>query len=167
MKKLCLLAIALCTVCAAHAQTEFSVPDLTLQEKYDGIKILMNRNFSGFFVVAKAEGGSAEELGRKMGKLYAPLWDKSTTFEDFVGFNLWAWATSTDEVKILEQSPDKVVVLVPSLDKELEESPIMEGFSIEDLVAFYNGMMQEVATHLGFKITQSWGEQGMTAVISK
>ena len=167
MKKLCLLAIALCTVCAVHAQTQFSVPDLTLQEKYDGIKILMNRNFCSFFVLVKAEGGSAEELGRNLGKLWVPLWDKSTTFEDFVGFNLWAWATSTEEVKILEQSSDKVVVLVPSLDKELEESPIMEGFSIEDLVDYYDGMMQEIATHLGFKLTQSWGDKGLTAVISK
>ena len=167
MKKLFWLAIALCTVCAVHAQTEFSVPDLTLQEKNDGIKILMNRNFSSFILVAKEEGRSAEELGRKIGKLYAPLWDKSTTFEDFVGFNLWAWATMMDEVKILEQSADKVVVLVPSLDKELEESPIMEGFSIENLVGFYDGMMQEVATHLGFSEKMSWGDNGMTAEISR
>ena len=167
MKKLCLLAIALCTVCATHAQTEFSVPDFTLEQKYDATKALMNRNICSAIVVAKAEGMSAEEFGRKNGRLWIPNWDKSTEFEQFVDFAIWAWAVLTDEVKILEQSANKVVLLVPSLSKELEEEPVLDAFSIEDLVAYYDGIMQEIATHLDFNMKMSWGDQGMKAVISK
>ena len=73
----------------------------------------------------------------------------------------------SDELKILEQSADKVVYLVPSLSKELEEAPILESFSIEDLVAYFDGMMSEIATHLDFSMKMTWGDQGMKAVITR
>lgn len=167
MKKLCLFIIALCTVCGIHAQTEFSVPDLTLEQKFDATKALMNRNICSCIVAAKAEGLSAEEYGKKIGQQWIPVWDKNTGFEEFIGFNLWAWAVLADEVKILEQSDDKVVLLVPSVDKELEEAPVLETFAIEDLVAYNDGMMQVIAAHLGYKMKLSWGDSGMTAVIAK
>ena len=167
MKKLCLLAIALCTVCASYAQTELSVPDLTLEQKLGATKALMNRNICSCIVEAKTSGISAEEYGKKIGQQWIPVWEKTTGFEEFVGFNLWAWAVMADEVKVSEQSADKVVLVIPSVDKELEEAPILETFSIEDLVAYNSGMMQVIAAHLGYKMKLSWGDNGMTAVISK
>jgi len=167
MKKLCLLAIAVCTVCAAHAQTEFSVPDLTIEEKFNAAKALMYRNICSAIVEAKNGGITPEEFGNKIGQQWLPVWDNNPEFGQFVGFTIWSWAALSDEVNILEQSADKVVVQVPSLSKELEEAPILESFSIEDLVAYFDGMMGVIATHLDFNIKMSWGDQGMKAVISR
>ena len=167
MKKLFLLAIVLCTVCATHAQTEFSIPDLTMEERFDGTKTMMYRNICIVIVEAKNGGMTPEEFGKKVGRLWVPAWGDNPTFEQFVGFSIWSWAAQSEEVKILEQSADKVVYLVPSLSKELEEAPILESFSIEDVVAYYNGMMREVATQLGFSMKMSWGDEGMKAVISR
>lgn len=167
MKKLCLLAIALCTVCVTHAQTEFSVPDITIEEKLDAAKALMYRNIGSAIVEAKAGGMTAEEYGKKLGRQWFPVWDNNPGFEQLVNFSIWSWAALTDEVKILEQSADKVVYLVPSLSRELEEAPLLESFSIEDMVAFFDGMMSEIAAHLGFSMKLTWGDEGMKAVISR
>lgn len=167
MKKLCLLAIALCTLCATQAQTEFSVPDITIEQKFDAAKALMYRNICSVIVEAKTGGMTPEEFGRKIGRQWFPVWDNNPGFEQFVGFSIWSWAALSDEVKILEQSVDKVVVLVPSLSKEIEEAPMLESFSIEDLVAYFDGMMSEIATHLDFSMKMTWGDQGMKAVITR
>ena len=167
MKKLCLLAIALCTVCATHAQTEFSVPDLTIEEKFDAAKAHMYRHICSAIVEAKAGGMTPEEFGKKLGRQWIPVWDNNPEFEQLVNFSIWSWAALSDEVKILEQSTEKVVVLVPSLSREMEEAPILESFSIEDLVAYFDGMMSEIATHLGFSMKMTWGDQGMKAVITR
>ena len=167
MKKLFLLTIVLCTVCATHAQTEFSIPDLTIEEKFDAAKSMMYRNICSVIVEAKTGGMTPEEFGRNVGRHWFPVWDDNPTFEQFVGFSLWSWTVQSEEVKILEQSADKVVLLVPSLSRELEEAPILESFSIEDLVAYFDGMMSEIATHLGFSMKMTWGDQGMKAVITR
>lgn len=167
MKKLFLLAIVLCAVCTTHAQTEFSVPDLTIEEKFDAAKALMYRNICSAIVEAKNGGITAEEFGKIIGKQWIPVWDNNTEFDQFVGFSIWSWAALSDEVKILEQSADKVVLLVPSLSKEMEEAPILESFSIEDLVAYFDGMMGVIATHLDYNIKLSWGDKGMKTVITR
>jgi len=167
MKKLFLLAIVLCTVCATYAQTEFSIPDLTLEEKFDATTALMYRNICIVIVDAKTRGMTPEEFGKKIGRHWVPAWGDNPTFEQFVNFSIWNWSVQSEEVKILEQSADKVVLLVPSLSKELEEAPILESFSIEDLVAYFDGMMSEVATQLGFSMKMTWGDEGMKAVMTR
>ena len=167
MKKLCLLAIALCTVCATHAQTEFSIPDLTIEEKLDGTKTMMYRNICIVIVEAKTGGMTPEEFGKKVGRHWVPAWGDNPTFEQFVSFSILNWSVQSDEVKILEKSADKVVILVPSLSRELEEAPILESFSIEDVVAYFDGLMGEVATQLGFSMKMTWGDEGMKAVITR
>ena len=167
MKKLCLLAIALFTVCTSYAQTELSVPDLTIEEKFDVAKAMMYRNICSAIVEAKNGGMTPEEFGKIIGRQWIPVWDKSTGFEQFVGFSIWSWSALSDEVKILEQSADKVELLVPSVSKELEEEPVLESFSIEDLVAYFDGMMGEIARHLDFSMKISWGDKGMSMVITR
>lgn len=167
MKKLCLLAIALFTVCASYAQTEFSVPDLTIEEKFNTAKAMMYRNICSAIVEAKTGGMTPEEFGKKIGRQYAPGWEDNGGFDEFVGFSIWYWAALADEVKILEQSADKVELLVPSVSKELEEAPVMESFSIEDLIAYFDGMMGEIATHLDFNVKLSWGDKGMSMVFTR
>ena len=60
-----------------------------------------------------------------------------------------------------------MILLVPSLSKEVEEAPMLESFSIEDLVAYYDGMMSVIATYLGYSMKMSWGDEGMRSVITR
>jgi len=62
MKKLYLLSIVIFIACAANAQTEFSVPTPTLEQKYNLAKAFMyNTNLAEINVV-KSVGMTVEEF---------------------------------------------------------------------------------------------------------
>ena len=167
MKKLFLLSILLSVVCATHAQTEFSVPAPTLEEKNNMNKMLMHNNLLGLITVAKNEGTTAEELGKKSGTLAFPYWDENSKFEQFVNFALYAWACMAENVQIIEQSNEKLVVMFSSMYQPLEEQGVFLGTTIEDYTAFHNAAMSAVAIHLGYTFEMTWGEEGYRAVITK
>ena len=78
MKKLFLISIALVLVCVVNAQTEFSIPTPTLQQKYDNTRWLMNNYIISCISVAKSDGMTAEEFGKKGGEVFIPYWDENT-----------------------------------------------------------------------------------------
>ncbi len=114
MKKLFLITIVLSFVCAANAQTVFSVPTPTAENRStDQTRALLYNNILALITVAKDDGITAEELGRKLGKKFP--WDENSTFEQLVNFMLFSWACMSDSVKIIEQSNEKVVITVPHI----------------------------------------------------
>lgn len=154
-------------VCAANAQTEFSVPTPTTEEKANMNKMLMNNNILALITVAKNEGITAEELGKKSGAVFFPYWDENSEYEQFVNFALYSWACSADGVQIIEQSSDKVVITVSSLYQQLEEQGVLFGSSVEDYTAFFNAMMSAIAVHLGYSFEMTRGEKGYRIVITE
>ena len=167
MKKLCLIPIMLSFVCATNAQMEFSVPTPTLEEKYNVTKMLMNNNILGLITVAKSDGMTAEELGKKGGAVFFPYWDENSEYEQFVNFALHSWACIADDVQIIEQSNEKLVVTFSSLYHPLEEQGVLFGSSVEDFTAFFNAMMSAIAVHLGYSFEMKKGEEGYRVVFTK
>ena len=86
MRILFLISILVSFVCATHAQTEFSVPTPTMEEKYNETRRLLNNCILSLITVAKSEGMTAEELGKKSGEVFVPVWDENTGFEGYVNF---------------------------------------------------------------------------------
>jgi hypothetical protein len=167
MKKISLLSVVLFIVCAVNAQTEFSVPTPTMEQKYNTTKMLMNNNILALITVAKSDGITAEELGKKSGAVFFPYWDENSEYEQFVNFILYSWACTSDSVKIIEQSNEKLVVMVSSFYKQLEAQGVLFGSSVEDYTAFFNAMMSAIAVHLGYSFKMTRGEEGYRIVITK
>jgi len=167
MKKILLLSVLLLIVFTANAQTEFSVPTPTLEEKNNMNEMLMHNNILGLITVAKNEGITAEELGKKSGTLAFPYWDENSEYEQFVNFALYAWASMAENVQIIEQSNEKLVVTFSSMYEPLEEQGVFLGTSIEDYTAFHNAAMSAVAIHLGYTFEMTWGEEGYRVVITQ
>jgi hypothetical protein len=167
MKKVFLLSIVLSMVCAIHAQTQFSVPTPTAEEKANTNKMLMNNNLLALITVAKNEGMTAEEFGKKTGAVFAPNWDENTSFEQFVNFNLYSWACMIDGVQIIEQSNEKIVIKAPSLYQRLDEQGVVLGTSAEEYTEFFNAMLSVIADHLGCSYELTKGEDGYKMVITK
>ena len=90
MKKVILFSTMLFLVCAVNAQTKFTVPTPTMEEKANMNKMLMNNNILALITVAKNEGITAEEFGKKSGAMFIPGWDKNPKYEDFVNFALYS-----------------------------------------------------------------------------
>jgi len=167
MKKISLLSLALFLVCAANAQTKFSVPARTLQQMYNGTRNLMYNYIISSINLAKSDGMTVEEFGKKSGAVFIPLWDEKTGFEQFVNYMLGYWANLSDSVQIIEQSNEKVVITVPHIYPWFENQGVVVGVSLEDLIVFVNEVHRVIANHfdLGFDLT--WGEEGLKTVITQ
>ena len=166
MKKILLLSVLLLTVFTASAQTKFSVPVPTSEQKYNVTRMLLYNNILGFITAAKNDGISAAEFGKKVGALFVPVWDENGGFEPYVNFLLNSWACSGDSVNIIEQSIDKLVVVISSLYKPLENQGALFGCSLEDYIAFTNAELKEIAVHYGHSFEMTWGEKGYRIVIT-
>jgi len=166
MKKIYLLSIVLSIVFASHAQTTFTIPTPTMDQKLDMAKMLYNNTVLSLITVAKSEGITAEEFGKKCGAVFVPIWDANGGFEPFVKFLLNSWACSADGVQIIEQSSDKLGDMVLSMYQPLEEQGVLFGSSVEYYIAFFNAMLSEIAVHYGHSFEMTRGEEGYKIVIT-
>ena len=127
----------------------------------------MNNSILALITVAKNEGMTAEELGKKSGAVFIPAWDENGGFEQFVNFVLFSWACTADDVQIIEQSNEKLVVMISSMYQPIEDQGVLFGSSVEDYTAFFNAMMSEIAVHYDRSFEMTWGEGGYRIVITQ
>jgi len=166
MKKVFLISTMLFLVCTVNAQTEFSVPTPTMDQKFNMAKMLYNNTVLSLITVAKSEGITAEEFGKKCGAVFIPIWDENGGFEPFVKFLLNRLACEADGVKIIDQSDEKLVITVSSLFKPLEDQGVLFGSSLEEYTAFLNAVHHEIAVHYGHSFEMISGEEGYRIVIT-
>ena len=166
MKKIFLLSLLLSVVCATHAQTEYAIAAPTMEEKFNMTNLVMNNTFLAHITVAKNEGMTPEEFGRKCGAIFIPVWDENGGYVPFVNFILYDWACSADGVEIIEQSDDKLVVMVSSIYQPLEEQGVLFGSSVEDLTAYYSRVMNAIAEHYNQSFEMTRGDEGYRIVIT-
>jgi hypothetical protein len=166
MKRVFLLSIVLSIACATHAQTQFSVPTPTLEQKYGMANMLYNNNVLGLISAAKNAGISPEELGKSGIEMWGTVWDENGGFEPFVNFILNSMACTCDGVQIVEQSSEKLVVMVSSMYRPLENQGVLFGCSIEDFLAYNNAVLNGIAVHYDKSYHMTRGEEGYRIVIT-
>jgi hypothetical protein len=127
----------------------------------------MNNYIISCISVAKNDGMTAEEFGKKGGEVFLPLWDENTGFEDIVNWMLNYWAWLADDVQIVEQSNEKVVITVPHIYPWLEDEGVLVGVSLEEFLAYVNTVHRTLFNHfdVGFELTR--GEAGFKTVITQ
>jgi hypothetical protein len=127
----------------------------------------MNNYILSTINVAKTDGMTAEEFGKKCGEVFVPFWDENTGFEQIVNYMLDYWAWLADDVQIIEQSNEKVVMTVPHIYPWLEEEGVLAGVSIEEFLAYVNTVHITVFNlfDVGFELTK--GDEGFKTVITK
>ena len=167
MKKLLLISIVLSLFCASYAQTEFSVPTPTLSEKYDNTRWLMNNYMLSTINVAKSDGMTVEEFATKCGEVFVPFWDENTGFDQIVNYMLDYWAWLADDVKIIEQSNEKVVITIPHIYPWLEEEGVLAGVSLEEFLAYVNTVHVTLFNHFDVDFDLTMEEEGFKTVITK
>jgi hypothetical protein len=167
MKKIFLFSLLLSIVLGSNAQTKFSVPVPNMEQKYNSTRALLYNNILALINIAKSDGMTADELGKKSGALFFPYWDEHNTFEQYVNFSLSSWAFMSDSVKIIEQSNEKVVFTFPHIYPALESQGVLVGSSLEDLIAYFDALMGAIAKRINLSCDITWGEEGMKTEIAK
>jgi hypothetical protein len=167
MKKLFLLSMVLSLVCATYAQTKFSVPTPTMEQKLNESRNLKNNYISACINAAKSSGMTVEEFGMKCGEAFIPAWDEDTGFEQIVNFSLNYWTWLAEDVQIIEQSNEKVVISIPHLDSRLEEQGVLFGVSLEEFITYNNAVSKTVFSHFNVGSDMTRGEDGYTVVFTR
>lgn len=166
MKKFFIISIMLSLSCVVKAQTEYSVSTPTMEQKFNVSQMHMNNIILAHIAVAKSDGMIPAELGKKIGKVFSIAWDENGGYEPYVNFILYGWSCLADGVQIIEQSDEKLVVLVSSLYKPVEDQGVLFGASVEDFAAYFNAMLNEIAVHYAQSIEMTRGEEGYKIVIT-
>jgi hypothetical protein len=138
MKRVFLLSIVLSIACATHAQTTFTVPTPTMEQKLNTSRDIKNNYILACINAARSSGMTVREFGMKCGEAFIPAWSEDTGFEEIVNFSLYYWTSLVDDVQIIEQSNEKVVITIPHLDLRLEEQGVLFGVSLEEFIIYYN-----------------------------
>jgi len=167
MKKVILFSTMLFIVCAVNAQTEFSVPTPTMEQKLNMSRMMMNNYIVSCINVAKSDGMTAEEFGKKCGEVFVPVWDEDTGFEQIVNYMLNYWAWLADDVQIIEQSNEKVVITVPHIYPLLENQSVFVDVSFEEFLTYINVVHVTLFNHFDVGFNMTWGEEGLKTEISK
>jgi hypothetical protein len=167
MKRIFLISIVLSFVCAANAQTTFSVPAPTMEEKLNSSRMIKNNYILACINAAKSSGMTVEEFGMKCGEAFIPAWSEDTGFEEIVNFSLNYWTWLTDDVQISEQSNEKVTITVPHFDPRLEEQGVLFGVSFEEFITYNNAVSKKVFSHFGVDSNMTWGEDGFKIVYTQ
>ena len=167
MKKLFLLSILLSIVCTTHAQTKYTVPALTMEQKLNTARQIKNNYILSCINAAKSSGMTVEEFGTKCGDAFIPAWDEDTGFEQIVNFSLYYWTGLADDVQIIEQSNNKVVLIVPHFDPRLEEQGVLFGVSLEEFITYLNATNKRVCNHFDVSSDMIWGEEGLKIVYTQ
>jgi hypothetical protein len=167
MKRVFLLSIVLSIFCAINAQTTFSVPTPTMEQKLNNSRMIMNNYILACINAAKSSGMTVEEFGMKCGEAFIPAWDEDTGFEEIVNFLLNYWTYLADDVQIIEQSNEKVVITISHLDLRLEEQDVLFGVSLEEFIIYNNTVSKTVFGHFDVGSDMTRGEEGYRVVYTR
>jgi hypothetical protein len=167
MKKILLFSVLLLIVCAASAQTKFSVPVPTMEQKYNLAQAFMYNNVLVGINVAKSAGMTAEEYSKKCGAVFAPAWNKDMGFDQFVNTVLYHWSCLSDSLKIIEQSDEKVVFTVQHIYPQLENQGVLLGTSFEELVQHWDIVYGAIADYLNLNCKTTKVQKGVEVSITQ
>ena len=167
MKKICLFSLFLLLAYMASAQTQFSVPEPTIEQKYSLAKAFMYNNVLAGINAAKGGGMTAEEYSKKCGAAFAPAWNKDMGFDQFVNAVLSHWSRLSDSVQIAEQSGDKVVFTASSVYPQLEKQGVMFGTSFEELVQHWDIVYGAIANYLNLNCRTTKVQKGVQVSITR
>jgi hypothetical protein len=167
MKKIALLTILLFAVCAANAQSEFTVPTPTPEQKYNLARAWWYNTLLTSMSVAKDAGMTVEEFGKKSGEIYATWWDAEMGFTKFTNNMLYHMSCVSDSIKIVEQSEVKVVFISSPIYPPLKNQGILFGSSLEEVVLCFDLIYSEIANHLNLNCNVTLVEGGLQFEISQ
>jgi hypothetical protein len=167
MKKVFLFTTMLFIVCAANAQTEFTAPTPTPEQKYNLARAWWYNTLLTSISVAKAEGITVEEFSKKSGEKYAAIWNAETGFNQFTNNMLFYMSCVSDSINIVEQSEVKVVFISSPIYPPLANQGILFGTSLEEVVSCFDLIYSEIANRFNLKCNVTLVDGGLHFEISQ
>jgi len=165
MKKITFIIVALLISCVTFAQTKFAVPELSDAQKLQTARNLGYNNIIAAINFAKSQGLTAAEYGEYEGKLFP--WNKENGFEGWINGFIYMNVAMAGNVKILEQSENKILLRVSDIYPEFEQRGEKFGVTYEEFLKWYEIMFIEIFNNLDCHYSQVNIDEGMKITIEK
>lgn len=158
MKKSLLSLICVLFAAGLFAQTRYTVPARTVEQKHQNLVFqLYLAGFGGGINFAKAHGTSPFEYGAYLGKMFAPGWGEPNNFDALVN----GWLMNLEDSRIADDPP---LVVKENQDGSVSIAASEQMFhryfpdgnqvaSLTDYTDFMKGIFGEIGGYLGAKVS--------------
>jgi hypothetical protein len=168
MKNLTLLVICFFTMNLLGAQQQFSVPEVTSEQKQE---ILYN-HVMGYALTgigfAKSKGATPEEFGKYIGTQFKPFWNPNDGFPAFANGMLFILTGMhpANEIQIVEQSKNMVRFKLKNVDFMFKNGPAY-GVTYKEFLDCSEGIISTLAQYMNVafthKVIDDWYEVSLKA----
>lgn len=168
MKKILSLVILVFLFAQISAQDGFTVPQVSQQEKE---QILYNHVIAYAVTgisFAKSKGVSAEEYGRYIGKLFAPMWNPDDGFGALASGMMYILAGMhpNNEMTIIDQNKNMVKFKMKNVTMAFGQGPFL-GVTEKEFLDCSYGVIDELAKRMNAEFKHKMGEDGWYEVMLK
>lgn len=171
MKRILGIVVFLVFSVCILGQEKYAVPEVPLEKKLEQTYFQYWAIFAGGIDFAEAQGISAYEYGKYVGKLFGPSWDKEIGFEGFVDGMIYVWECfKTDQdgpMVVREIDEGTVAVQFPTIawKKYFPEGNPYGTF--EEVMECLRGLLEGVVDYMDCKVKHEITAESIVYVISK
>jgi hypothetical protein len=168
MKKIALVLFIVIIAGTAIAQGKYSVPKTTDDKKVERLIYQKNIMIGSYVSYAKSIGKSPEEVGAFTGNLYTSTWNKEEGFDGLVdGLLNILNSYMNGEIKIIEQSNNKVVILGNSIFPDLKKKGVVFNMTYPEFLKFQNALFGKIADYMGASSKIMDTKEGVVITLEK
>jgi len=143
------------------AQGEFSVPELTGDQKSDVLYSHVIAYAVTGISFAQSQGMTAEEYGKFIGQKFKAYWQPEDGFAALVNRMMFILAGlhPNNEMAITRQNPKSVTFRLKNVDMPFQNGPMFD-VSYKDYLECSFGIISVIAEHMGSTFSQRTDPEG-------
>jgi hypothetical protein len=168
MKKVIIAAAFILLAGVVFGQGKFTVPELSFEQKHDRTNSQIPVFLAAGINFAKTQDVTPYEYGKKIGKLFAPTWDKEAGFDGYVNGMIYIIESSrtTDDGPIeIKENDDGSVTIIRNQGRMSKYGDTYATF--EERCECMTGIAEQIADYMGCTITREDTKQSSKITIKK
>ena len=169
MKKVFIISVFCFVTALVAAQEVFTVPELTVDQKYARMVGQTRASYLGWISYAKSLGKSVEEASVYSANLFKTSWNKEAGYEGFVKGMLYNWVcfVPNNEIVILEQNSSMIKFRSKNMYPGFRKAGESLGVTYDELILSWNIVGRIIGEYLGASYTQEVTDEGTFITITR
>ena len=169
MKKTFLFVAAIFLATGLFAQEKFTVPEVTIEQKYRNLLGQYDAILSAGINYAKKQGLTATEYGTLIGEQFRYGWDKDAGFDGFVGGVLVIMSVflPEPEIEITTNTADKVEYKTRLFGMAIKKDWQLFEVTFEEYMNCLMAILNTIGEYVGAESVINYDEEWMYFTASK
>lgn len=169
MRKVFIISVFCILAASVAAQDVFTVPELTVTQKYGNMLGQSRVLFVGWISYAKSLGKSVEDASTFCANLFKTSWNKDNGFEGFVEGMIYNWTcfVPNNEIVILEQSDKMIKFKSKNMYPGFRKRGESYGITYDEYMKSMNIFGEIIGEYMGSSYAQEVTDEGTFITITK